>query len=211
MKLCSLVTLSLAVSSAVAFAPSNNGSTQQRTSLGMLKESNRLDFLKNMASMGGLVALTTAGAGPANAAKYGSVGRGSPNSLDPKTAVIDSEILATDAVQKSITSVKGYLETVKAMQAALKGNDQTDIGASVRKDLDFVGLRVDLNTLNSAFDEDTQRGTDRLVRIILQDITELEQANRQKDGIPRSERRLGIMNGKLDKLNKAFSDLLSAI
>lgn len=66
-----------------------------------------------------------------------------------------------------------------------------------------------MNTLNSAFDEDTQRGTDRLVRLIMQDITELETANKQKEGVKRSEKRLGIMFGKLDKLEKAFGDYLA--
>lgn len=169
-------------------------------------ESSRMDFLKSVVSIGGMAVI---GAGPANAAKYGSMGRGSPEVLDPKTAVIDADILATDAVQKSITALKRYLSTVQSMSSALASNSQADIGPLIRKELDFVALRVDLNTFNSAFDEDTQRGTDRLVRIILQDITELETSNKQKDGVARSERRLTIMNGKLDKLAKAFSELLA--
>lgn len=172
-------------------------------------ESSRMDFLKSVVSMGGVAVMVGANVEPAQAAKYGSFGAGSPEVLDPKSAVIDEEILATDAVQKSIGAVKQYLTTVQSMASSLASNDQTDIGPMIRKELDFVKLRVDLNTFNSAFDEDTQRGTDRLVRIILQDITELETANKQKDGIARSERRLAIMNGKLQKLDKAFSDLLS--
>jgi hypothetical protein len=35
-------------------------------------------------------------------------------------------------------------------------------------------LRMTLNKYNGAFAEDTQRGTDRLIRNILQDVTELE-------------------------------------
>jgi len=95
------------------------------------------------------------------------------------------------------------------MQSDLKGNSQADIGPTVRAKFDFVKLRADLNTANSAFDEDTQRGTDRIARLILQDITELETANRQKDGVARSEKRLTIMTKKLDKLSKAFSDYLA--
>jgi hypothetical protein len=63
--------------------------------------------------------------------------------------------------------------------------------------------------MNTAFEEDTQRGTDRLIRNIIQDITELEAANNQKEGIERSPRRLEIMMGKLAKLDKAFDDLLA--
>jgi len=98
---------------------------------------------------------------------------------------------------------------VKEIQGALKANDQADIGPTLRTKFDFVKLRADLNTANSPFDEDTQRGTDRIGRLVLQDITELETANKQKEGITRSEKRLGIMNKKLDKLAKAFSDYLA--
>lgn len=148
---------------------------------------------------------------PANAAKYGSFGAGSPEVLDPATAIIDDEILASEAVQKAFAAVKNYKASVEAMKATLDKDDQADIGPAVRKELDFVQLRTDLNTLNTAFDEDTQRGTDRLVRLIMQDVTELETANKQKAGVKRSEIRLNIMYGKLEKLNKAFSDYLAFV
>lgn len=148
---------------------------------------------------------------PANAAKYGSFGAGSPEVLDPKTAIVDDEILASEAVQKAFASVKTYKASVDSMKDTLTKDNQADIGSSIRSDLDFVQLRQDLNTLNTAFDEDTQRGTDRLVRLIMQDVTELETANKQKPGVQRSEKRLAIMNGKLEKLNKAFSDYLAFV
>jgi len=148
---------------------------------------------------------------PANAAKYGSFGAGSPEVLDPKSAIIDDEIMASEAVQKAFGAVKEYKAAVEAMSAELSKNSQADIGPAIRKSLDFVALRGDLNTLNTAFDEDTQRGTDRLVRLIMQDVTELETANKQKPGVERSEKRLTIMVGKLEKLNKAFSDYLAFV
>jgi hypothetical protein len=80
--------------------------------------------------------------------------------------------------------------------------------AVVRKQFDFSKLRSDLNTFNSAFDEDTQKGTDKLVRVILQDLTELETANKQKEGIERSERRVNNMMAKIDKLQLTFDDFL---
>lgn len=195
------------MSSTMAFAPSLYENGSRLSSMEMVKESSRSEFLSVMGAavmLGGNVL-------PANAAKYGSFGADSPNVLDPKTAIVDSDILASTSVQASISSVKKYLSSVQGMQAVLKQDSQANIGPSIRNDLDFVALRSDLNTLNSAFDEDTQRGTDRLIRIILQDITELETANKQKDGVARSERRLAIMNGKLEKLNQAFSDYLAFI
>jgi hypothetical protein len=147
----------------------------------------------------------------ANAAKYGSFGAGSPEVLDPSTAVVDEEILASEPVQKAFAAVKSYKKTIEDIKALLDSNNQADVGPIIRKELDFVQLRADLNTLNSAFDEETQRGTDRLVRLIMQDVTELETANKQKPGVERSEKRLSIMYGKLEKLNKAFADYLAFV
>ena len=45
--------------------------------------------------------------------------------------------------------------------------------------------------MNTALDEDTQRGTDRLIRATIQDITEIEVSGILKPGIPRSERKVG--------------------
>jgi len=157
-----------------------------------------------------LGATILAAPGVANAAQYGGFGAGtSPNVMNPKDVVIDQEILKSDSVQRGIQGVKGFLSGVRSMEEGLKTNGQSDIGPFLRKEFDFVKLREALNGVNAAFDEDSQRGTDRLIRNILQDITELETANRQKDGIPRSDRRLEIMNSKLNKLGKAFEDFLA--
>lgn len=147
--------------------------------------------------------------GAANAAKYGGIGAGSPNVMNPKDADVDAEVLASGPVQKALQAVRSYQAATKSMFEALEKNSQTDIGPFVRKEFDFVKVRSDLNTINTAIDEDTQRGTDRLIRNILQDITELETANKQKEGVERSERRLDIMKAKLAKLDQAFSDFLA--
>jgi len=145
----------------------------------------------------------------AQAAKYGSIGAGSPNVLNPSDAEIDTEILGSSKVQDALKKVKGYKSAVNTMQSALESNPQYNVKPVIMKELDISNLRDSLNVVNSAFEEDTQRGTDKLIRVILQDITELEQANNQKDGIERSPRRLATMQGKLAKLDKAFSDYLA--
>lgn len=145
----------------------------------------------------------------ASAAKYGSIGAGSPNVINPSDAEIDMDILGSSKVQDALKKVKGYKSAVNTMQSALESNPQYNVKPVIVKELDFANLRDSLNVVNSAFEEDTQRGTDKLIRVILQDITELEQANAQKDGIERSPRRLEIMKGKLVKLDKAFDDYLA--
>mmetsp|Transcript_28483 Transcript_28483/g.42097 ORF Transcript_28483/g.42097 Transcript_28483/m.42097 type:complete len:209 (+) Transcript_28483:136-762(+) len=205
MKFSLILASLLALKQVVCFVPAQNSITRS-TSLSA-KELQRSEFLQKVAGIVGLS--TLAAPGTANAAKYGGFGAGSPNVLDPKDAIIDEDILKSDAVQNARNGIKGYLNGVQQMQEALKKNGQTDVGPFLRKDYDFVKLREALNTVNSAFDEDTQKGTDRLIRNILQDITELETANRQKEGVPRSDIRLGIMLAKLDKLASAFADYLA--
>jgi hypothetical protein len=145
----------------------------------------------------------------ASAAKYGGFGAGSPEVLDPSAAEVDSDVLGSGAVQKALVKVKGYQASVRSMQSTLATDKQANVKPTLIKELDFGDLRATLNTVNTAFEEDTQRGTDRLIRAIIQDITELEISNKQKEGIPRSDRRVDTMNAKLAKLDKAFEDLLA--
>jgi len=146
---------------------------------------------------------------PAQAAKYGGFGAGSPEVLDPSDAEVDRDVLGSGSVQSALSQVKEYQNAVRSMQAKLQADPQANVRPTIVKELDFSKLRTTLNAINPALDEDTQRGTDRLIRVIMQDITELETANAQKEGVPRSERRLDIMKGKLSKLDKAFSDYLA--
>mmetsp|Transcript_31280 Transcript_31280/g.37227 ORF Transcript_31280/g.37227 Transcript_31280/m.37227 type:complete len:216 (+) Transcript_31280:65-712(+) len=213
MKISGITVLSIAatVGSSMAFAPTPSfGGKQQSMELSMSQSdqsTTRLQFLQTTTLA--TLLTTIASTSPANAAKYGAFGAGSPEVLDPKSAVIDADVLATDSVQNAIASLKVYLGAVNSMQSELKGNNQADIQPTLRGKFELGKLRADLNTANTAFDEDTQRGTDRIGRLILQDITELEVANKQKPGIERSEKRLTIMTKKLDKLSKAFSDYLA--
>lgn len=216
MKISGFAALSTAamLGSVTAFSPHVSPAVHQKSmALSMSAPSSskspmtRLQFIQT-ATVATVLSTFTA-AGPANAAKYGAFGSSSPEVLDPKSAIIDDDIAKTKPVLNSIQSIKAYLEAVKSMQSALASDSQANIGPTIRKEFDFVKLRGDLNTANTPFDEDTQRGTDRLSRLILQDITELEAANRQKEGVPRSEKRLTIMTKKLDKLTIAFSDYLA--
>lgn len=174
------------------------------------QQSSRSKFLSNAAAVwitGSVVWLQQSE--PVHAAKYGSFGTGSPSVLNPTDADIDATVLASSTVQAALRKVQGYKDAVNTMQSALEKDSQTNVRSIIGKELDFSTLRESLNTVNAAFEEDTQRGTDRLIRVIMQDITELETANNQKDGIERSPRRVEFMKGKLAKLEKAFDDYLA--
>jgi len=204
----SMITFFMLLGNAAAFAPSAAFTRNSKTVICMsANEINRSDFVKTLTA--GSVFAAFSSAQPAMAAKYGAVGKGSPNVMDPKEAIVDSEILASEAVQKSLASIKLYAKVVAAIKGELVKNPQADIAPYIRKNFDFSILRGSLNNFNTVFDEDTQRGTDRIIRIIIQDVDELEVNSRLKEGIPRSERRLLLINGKLNKLEKAFKDFLA--
>ena len=169
--------------------------------------STRGDFLNKIASTFVVVGGVTAFGAPAPANAGWATGPGS-GVLDPKDAIVDEDIFKTASVQKSLKSVQSYASSVTDMKKALAANSQVDLKPVIRKEFEASKLRAELNTLNSAFDEETQRGTDRLIRVILQDLNELEVTNAQKDGIPRSDVRVAKMNGKIDKLQDAFDSLL---
>lgn len=196
----------LAIAGSDAFAPGME-SVRSSTALSAEKGSNsRIEFLQQAAVAAASLTLLP---GQASAAKYGGFGAGSPEVIDPKDAIVDEEILKSEPVQKALANVRAYQTAVVDMKSALSSDPQSDIGPKIRKDLDFSLIRTDLNAINAALDEDTQRGTDRIVRAILQDITELEVTQKQKAGVARSETRLGNVNKKLDKLEKSFGDYLA--
>ena len=200
------LTLSL-VASASAFSPAFvNNAAQSNSALSA--EMSRAAFLQTSVTAAAAALLSLAPQ-EAQAAKYGGIGRGSSGIVDPKDKIVDSEILASADVQASLDKIKKYLSVVEGLQSAIASNSQADIVPTIRKEFDFVEIRAALNTFNTAFDEETQRGTDRLIRIIIQDIDELEVNAKLKEGYARSEKRLGIVNGKLNKLACSLKDIIA--
>jgi hypothetical protein len=129
-----------------------------------------------------------------------------PEVLAPSADALDRDLLKSSDVQGALKDVAFYANVAAEMQKQLLENPQLDLKAAIVKYFPFDKIRAALNTANTALDEDTQRGTDRLVRNIIQDITELEAANYLKPGVARSERKVDIMNRKLQKLEAAFGD-----
>ena len=68
-------------------------------------------------------------------------------------------------------------------------------------------IRSSLNKFNEAFAEDTQRGTDRLIRVALQDVTELKKDINIPEGKSRSEVKKDVILKRMASLKKALTDL----
>ena len=165
-------------------------------------DSNRREFLSVGFAGALLGSPLVANAGYLNADKL-------PEVMAPDPSAVDRDTLKTGKVQDAIKTTKYYLAVVQEMEKQLKANPQLDLGPAIRKYFAFNDIRTALNTVNEALDEDTQRGTDRLIRNTIQDITELESANKLKAGVVRSDRKIVIMTGKLEKLDRAFTEFLA--
>eukprot|EP00968_Pinguiococcus_pyrenoidosus_P012014 scaffold1016_cov258-Pinguiococcus_pyrenoidosus.AAC.18 len=142
------------------------------------------------------------------AAKYGDFGVGSPEVLNPSEAVKDTDAIKSKEVQDSLDKIRAVHDKVKSMRAAVLKDPQVDILGTLRT-IPYADVRIAMYTAsNTVFDEDTQRGTDRLIRVIMQDISEAELAAQQKPGVPRTERKAEALRRKMQKLDSGIDDYL---
>ena len=139
-----------------------------------------------------------------------SLSRRGSSVANPKTAEIDKDLLKSESVQSQVQQVEKVRGTVKKLQAGLDANMQVDLTPIFGKDLDTLKLRNSLNKINEVVvDEETQRGTDRLTRTIIQDVYELEASSKVKDGYARSAKKAASMQAKLVKLDESFGQYLA--
>jgi len=127
---------------------------------------NRREFLSK--AVAGVAVGAFLGERSASAANYFGDKDAYPAVIKPQDAVIDDELLKSADVQANLTKVKEYSAGVKDMRVAMSKDPQADINKTVRATLEVSKLRNALNGVNVVFDEDTQRGTDRLIRGVVQ-------------------------------------------
>jgi hypothetical protein len=127
--------------------------------------------------------------------------------LDRSTADIDAAVLQSAAVQDALRTVRAARQSVTQLQAQLLANPQAVVQSKAVGDP--YQLREACNRINAAFDEETQRNTDRLIRTVVQDLVEMDTAAAQKEGMARSPRRLATVQQKLEKLARTLDDFLA--
>jgi len=193
----------LAFKAARGWAPSR--SRTSTSSLAMKTASSEgKHFVKSVVAT--LSSLAIMGAPPAMAANYGGFGSTYSEVLDPKTAVL-SDASGSEDVKAGIAGLSNLQKAVATIKADLQKDNQLDLYDRVKKELNPGNVRIVLNKYNQAFSEDTQRGTDRLIRAVLQDITELGREVQVKPGKPRADTKVKIVVRRLEAAEKALSDL----
>ena len=118
-----------------------------------------------------------------------------------KDVVLDEEALRSGAVQSALGEFKNYAVGIVRLREALAKDDQFDTSKVLKKDYDYVKVRATFNKLEPIWDEDTQKGVDRLMRGVLQDITEAEAAGKYNEAGARTPKKLTLLTSKLDKLD----------
>ncbi|CAM9337482.1 unnamed protein product [Chrysoparadoxa australica] len=190
-------------------APSGPCRTGCNTQLAMTQQhGDRKAFLsfitKGAAATAGLaVGLTGEAKGAGAAAYFGKEGN-YPGVIKPEDAV--KENAAGSDFTAAGNDFKKYLQAVQSMQSELQKNSQADLRKPLEA-FEFDKIRKSLNSLNNVFDEDTQRGTDRLGRVLLQDTVELIEAAKMKPDVPRTARRVDLLSKKLVKLERELEEL----
>lgn len=122
-------------------------------------------------------------------------------------AVLDKDALNSGAVKRAMDEFKYYAQGVVQIRGALEANPQFNVAGLLAKEYDFVKVRATFNNLTPLWDEETQRGVDRVMRGVLQSITEVEAAAKYNDDGVRTPKKLALTQEKLAKLDGAFRKL----
>lgn len=124
-------------------------------------------------------------------------------------AVLDTDALNSGAVKRALDDFKGYAVGIVKIKAALEQDSQFDVVRIVRSNYDFVKVRATFNAMTPIWDEETQRGVDRVMRGILQDLVELEAAAKFNDEGKRTPKKLALTTEKLQKTDGDFRKLFA--
>lgn len=136
-------------------------------------------------------------------------GFNAPDALAPESVNVDRSVLDSKDGQKAIKALKDYQSSIQQLYAEFKNDPQVQLNPRVSQIFSISDLRTALNTVDEAFDEDTQKETDKMVRGIIQDIGELETAAALKPGAVRTQKKIERTTDWFDKLTADFSRLLS--
>eukprot|EP00188_Purpureofilum_apyrenoidigerum_P002601 Plantae.Rhodophyta-Purpureofilum_apyrenoidigerum.ctg26654.p1 GENE.Plantae.Rhodophyta-Purpureofilum_apyrenoidigerum.ctg26654~~Plantae.Rhodophyta-Purpureofilum_apyrenoidigerum.ctg26654.p1 ORF type:complete len:206 (+),score=49.81 Plantae.Rhodophyta-Purpureofilum_apyrenoidigerum.ctg26654:137-754(+) len=129
-------------------------------------------------------------------------------SIKPGDIPLDQETLKSKDVQAKLQDLRQLREKVQKLAEDFANNSQLDVVGRVSGLVDISTLRDDLNTINTVFDEETQIKTDRVVRAVIQDISDLKGVAVLKPNQERSPKKADNTKGKIVKLAGDMDKLL---
>ncbi|PXF46408.1 hypothetical protein BWQ96_03802 [Gracilariopsis chorda] len=140
---------------------------------------------------------------------FPKVGFNAPDALKPSENIVDKSVIETKEGQAALKKLKEYDTKIAQLYLQFKENPQLDLTPSVRNLVSISELRNALNVVNEAIDEQSQTETDKIVRGIIQDISELEVAAVLKKGGQRTPKKIDRTADWFEKITGDFTRLLS--
>lgn len=128
---------------------------------------------------------------------------------DPAGGAIDKSVLESPSGKAAVKTLLKYQSEIDSLYAEFKGNPQLELNPRVGKTFPISELRDALNQFGEAFDENSQKETDKVVRNIIQDIGELQTAGALRAGTVRTERKIQRTNDWFERLTTDFKRLMS--
>lgn len=124
-----------------------------------------------------------------------------------KVGNIDRKFLESAEGKAAVSTLKGYQAKIDTLYTAFKEDPQAPI--PLKDAFQISKLRDALNTFDEAFDEEAQIETDKVVRGIIQDIGELQNAAALKPGTPRTKKKIDRTQDWFETLTRDFNKLMS--
>ncbi|KAJ1619784.1 hypothetical protein T492DRAFT_1082861 [Pavlovales sp. CCMP2436] len=121
-------------------------------------------------AVAGVAASAFVGVAPSRAGYLTNLGFGD---AAPSAAEIDKEVLASGAVQTDLKKIAKYAAMATALNVEFTANGQADIKPAVAA-FNRAELRTSMNTVNAIFSEEYQKQSDRIIRNVIQDLSELD-------------------------------------
>lgn len=182
----------------------------------------RRSLLSGAAAAAAVAALSVSAPAPARAESGGIAGVlsrtffpksgfNAPEVIKPADIAKDVEALNSASVKGAIQKLASYRDAATALRKDFKADPQLAVGAKARALFTISDLRNVLNEVDSIFDEDSQKETDRVVRRIIQDVEELETSAAVRPGTPRSPKKVDRVERWFEKLDSDFERLLSFV
>jgi hypothetical protein len=144
------------------------------------------------------------GVAPSQAGYLTNLGFGDAS---PAATEIDTAVRDSSAVQADLAKVQKYAAMAKELNAKVLSDPQADVKALVSA-FNRAELRTSLNSVNSIFSEDFQKNSDRIVRNIIQDLSEIDSVVGLKPGVERSRKKIISVERFCSKLEKDLNEFL---
>lgn len=168
---------------------------------------------------GALGQIAPAMAGPASGLEsavakkfFPKEGYNAPEKTTAATTKVSADVMSTPEAKEALKKLQEISTQLLSLTSAFEGNPKFyNLADELQRGIKVDDIRSALNTVLDAFDEETQKTTDKLARGIIQDLSELIYNSSIAPGVTsgRTPNRIDRIAKWLAKINGDFNYLLS--